>query len=84
MNGQKLWTRVAVMALLVLTVMAAEGGKADKQGEYCKPAVYLLDEGKALSVILPLQHTVKWTSLPRGVTQSAICPHRLHCSQCPP
>ncbi|GLD48322.1 pleiotrophin, partial [Lates japonicus] len=33
MNGQKLWTRVAVMALLVLTVMAAEGGKADKQGK---------------------------------------------------
>ncbi|TDG96625.1 hypothetical protein EPR50_G00230600 [Perca flavescens] len=32
MNGQKLWTRVAVMALLVLTVMAAEGGKAEKQG----------------------------------------------------
>lgn len=36
MNGQKLWTRVAVMALLVLTVMAAEGGKAEKQGAFCK------------------------------------------------
>ncbi|KAI3366664.1 hypothetical protein L3Q82_009353, partial [Scortum barcoo] len=33
MNGQKQWTRVAVMALLVLTVMAAEGGKAEKQGK---------------------------------------------------
>ncbi|KAK2859087.1 hypothetical protein Q5P01_003707 [Channa striata] len=33
MNGQKLWTRVAMMALLVLTTMAAEGGKADKQGK---------------------------------------------------
>ncbi|KAF0029933.1 hypothetical protein F2P81_019038 [Scophthalmus maximus] len=35
MNGQKLWTRVALMALLVLAAMAAEGGKAEKQGE-CK------------------------------------------------
>ncbi|XP_041636830.1 pleiotrophin isoform X1 [Cheilinus undulatus] len=33
MNGQKQWTRVAVMALLVLTVMAAEGGKGEKQGK---------------------------------------------------
>ena len=33
MNGQKQWTRVVVMALLMLTVMAAEGGKAEKQGE---------------------------------------------------
>ncbi|XP_051796119.1 pleiotrophin isoform X1 [Acanthochromis polyacanthus] len=33
MNGQKQWTRVAVMALLVLTVMAGEGGKAEKQGK---------------------------------------------------
>lgn len=31
MNGQKQWTRLA-MALLVLTVIAAEGGKAEKQG----------------------------------------------------
>ncbi|TNM91616.1 hypothetical protein fugu_019996 [Takifugu bimaculatus] len=30
MNGQKLWTRMAVVALLVLTVMAAEGGKGPK------------------------------------------------------
>lgn len=36
MNGQQQWTRVAVMALLVLTAMAAEGGKAEKQGEACK------------------------------------------------
>lgn len=34
MNAQKLWTRIAVMALLVLAVMAAEGGKVDKQGEF--------------------------------------------------
>uniref|UniRef100_A0A668AI36 Pleiotrophin n=1 Tax=Myripristis murdjan TaxID=586833 RepID=A0A668AI36_9TELE len=33
MRGQKQWARVAVMALLVLTVMAAEGGKAEKQGK---------------------------------------------------
>ncbi|XP_043964686.1 pleiotrophin isoform X1 [Gambusia affinis] len=33
MTGQKLWTQVAVLALLVLTVMAAEGGKAEKQGK---------------------------------------------------
>ncbi|KAM7367285.1 hypothetical protein PAMP_015198 [Pampus punctatissimus] len=33
MHGQKQWTRVAVVALLVLTVMAAEGGKAEKQGK---------------------------------------------------
>ncbi|KAI9543096.1 hypothetical protein NQZ68_014027 [Dissostichus eleginoides] len=33
MNGQKQWTRVAVMALLVITVMAGEGGKAEKQGK---------------------------------------------------
>ncbi|KAM6895519.1 pleiotrophin [Xenentodon cancila] len=33
MSGQKLWARAAVMALLVLTVMAAEGGKAEKQGK---------------------------------------------------
>ncbi|XP_038594791.1 pleiotrophin isoform X2 [Micropterus salmoides] len=33
MTGQKHLTRVAVMALLVLTVMAAEGGKAEKQGK---------------------------------------------------
>uniref|UniRef100_A0A3B5M4T6 Pleiotrophin n=1 Tax=Xiphophorus couchianus TaxID=32473 RepID=A0A3B5M4T6_9TELE len=33
MPGQKLWTRVAVLALLVLTVMAAVGGKAEKQGK---------------------------------------------------
>lgn len=39
MNGQKQWTRVAVIALLVLTAMAAEGGKAEKQGEACKPCV---------------------------------------------
>ncbi|XP_063316560.1 pleiotrophin isoform X1 [Pelmatolapia mariae] len=32
MNGQKQWTRVAI-ALLVLTVIAAEGGKAEKQGK---------------------------------------------------
>lgn len=36
MNGQKQWTRLAVMALLVLTLMTAEGGKADKQGEPCE------------------------------------------------
>lgn len=36
MNGQKQWTRVVVMALLMLTVMAAEGGKAEKQGESSK------------------------------------------------
>lgn len=35
MNGQKQWTRVAI-ALLVLTVIAAEGGKAEKQGETFK------------------------------------------------
>lgn len=29
MSGQKLWTRAAVAALLVLTAMAAEGGKGE-------------------------------------------------------
>lgn len=33
MNGLKQWIQVAVMTLLVLTVMAADGGKAEKQGE---------------------------------------------------
>lgn len=33
MNGQKQWTQVAVMALLVLAAMAAEGGKPEKLGE---------------------------------------------------
>lgn len=36
MNGQQQWTWVAVMALLVLTAMAGEGGKAEKQGEASK------------------------------------------------
>lgn len=33
MSGQQQWTLLAVMALLVLTVTAGEGGKAEKQGE---------------------------------------------------
>uniref|UniRef100_A0A3P9KLT1 Pleiotrophin n=2 Tax=Oryzias latipes TaxID=8090 RepID=A0A3P9KLT1_ORYLA len=33
MNGLKQWIQVAVMTLLVLTVMAADGGKAEKQGK---------------------------------------------------
>lgn len=34
MHGRKQWsTRAAVMALLVITAMAAEGGKSDKQGD---------------------------------------------------
>lgn len=41
MPGQKLWTRVAVLALLVLTVMAAVGGKAEKQGDYCNLSAHL-------------------------------------------
>ncbi|KAJ8007128.1 hypothetical protein DPEC_G00114340 [Dallia pectoralis] len=33
MSGQQQWTRLAVMALLVLTVTAGEGLKAEKQGK---------------------------------------------------
>lgn len=33
MSGQQQWTLLAVMALLVLTVTAGEGGIAEKQGE---------------------------------------------------
>ncbi|XP_010890902.1 pleiotrophin isoform X1 [Esox lucius] len=33
MSGQQQWTRLAVMALLVLTVAAGEGLKAEKQGK---------------------------------------------------
>lgn len=47
MNGQKQWTRLAVMALLVLAAMAAEGGKAEKQGESFKPLTGLLTWGKS-------------------------------------
>uniref|UniRef100_A0A8C7Q1Y4 Pleiotrophin n=1 Tax=Oncorhynchus mykiss TaxID=8022 RepID=A0A8C7Q1Y4_ONCMY len=33
MSGQQHWTLLAIMALLVLTVTAGEGGKAEKQGK---------------------------------------------------
>ncbi|XP_061767992.1 pleiotrophin isoform X2 [Nerophis ophidion] len=33
MYVQKQWTRAAMMAVLVLTAMAAEGGKSEKQGK---------------------------------------------------
>uniref|UniRef100_A0A4W5MIB5 Pleiotrophin n=1 Tax=Hucho hucho TaxID=62062 RepID=A0A4W5MIB5_9TELE len=33
MSGQQQWTLLAIMALLVLTVTAGEGGKAEKQGK---------------------------------------------------
>lgn len=54
MNGQKQWTRVAVMALLVLTVMAAEGGKGEKQGDSQTIAVYL-QHGGAILLSVTLQ-----------------------------
>lgn len=55
MNGQKQWTRVAVMALLVLTVMAAEGGKAEKQGESWGAQDRFFISGKIYTTNLSLQ-----------------------------